>query len=97
MPPGSDPVDSQYVVLAVEITSRGNAQHDRKRKKWAYAHGGIAQYLLVDPFDEDGPAASLFSNPSDGIYLTTERTPLGQKVVLRAPVAAEIDSGLFPV
>ena len=96
VPLGTDPVDSNHIVLAVEITSRGNATHDRKRKKWAYAHGGIAQYLLVDTFDEDGPAISLFSHPSDGIYRTTERTPFGQKVTLAAPVATVLDSSLFP-
>jgi Uma2 family endonuclease len=93
---GTEPVDSKHVVLAVEITSPRNASHDRKRKKWAYAHGGIAQYLLVDAFDEDGPAISLFSHPEDGLYRTTERTPFGHKVSLAAPVTTIIDSSLFP-
>jgi Uma2 family endonuclease len=96
VPLGTEPVDAEHVVLAVQITSRRNAAHDRKRKKWAYAHGGVAQYLLVDGFDEDGPAVYLFSHPSDRVYRTTERTPFGQKVTLAPPVATVLDSGLFP-
>lgn len=94
---GGEPVSAELVVLAVEITSRGNADHDRKYKKWAYAHAGIAQYLLVDAFDEDGPAVSLFSNPADGVYRTTERTPFGHEVTLAAPVATVLDSSSFPL
>lgn len=97
VPNGTDPVDSELVVLAVEITSLSNAAHDRKRKKWAYAHGGIAQYLLVDAYDEDGPALFLFSNPAEGVYRNAVRTPFGQKITLAAPVPAVLDSGLFPV
>jgi Uma2 family endonuclease len=96
VPLGTEPVDSKDVVLAVEITSRSNAAHDRKRKRWAYAHGGVAQYLLVDAFDEDGAAIYLLSHPSDGMYRTTERTPFGHKVTLAPPVATVLDSELFP-
>jgi Uma2 family endonuclease len=96
VPHGSEPVESEHVVLAVEITSRSNAHHDRKRKKWAYAHGGIGQYLLVDAFDEDGPTVSLFSNPVDGIYRNTIKTPFGQKITLAAPVSVVIDTASFP-
>jgi Uma2 family endonuclease len=97
VPFDTEPVGSEHVVLAVEITSRSNARHDRKRKKWAYAHGGIAQYLLIDAYDEDGPALLLFSNPADGVYRNAVRTPFGQKITLDEPVPAVIDSGLFPV
>jgi Uma2 family endonuclease len=96
VPLGTEPVDAAHVALAVEITSRSNAAHDRKRKRWAYAHGGVAQYLLVDAFDEDGPAVYLFSHPSDGMYRTIERTPFGHKVTVAPPVATVLDSGLFP-
>ncbi len=95
VPLGSDPVDAGHVVLAVEITSRGNARHDRKRKRWAYAHGPVEQYLLIDAHDEDGPTISLFSNPADGGYRNAVRTSFGQKVLLGEPVPAVIDSSLF--
>jgi Uma2 family endonuclease len=94
--PGTDPVDSEHVALAVEITSKSNAEHDRKRKKWAYAHGGIAQYLLIDAFDEDGPSVWVFSQPEEGTYRTAVRTPFGKPVRLADPVATVIESTLFP-
>jgi len=97
VPSGSDPVGSEHVVLAVEITSRRNAEHDRKRKKWAYAHGRIAQYLLVDAFDDEGPTVSQFTNPVEGVYRNVVRTPFGQKITLLDPVVAVVDSSLFPV
>ena len=96
VPLGSEPVESEFVVLAVEITSRSNAEHDRKRKKWAYAHGGIAQYLLIDAFDEDGPSISVFSEPEQGVYRRAVRSPFGKPVMLGDPVPIEIDSSLLP-
>jgi Uma2 family endonuclease len=96
IPRGTEPVNSEHVVLAVEVTSRSNARHDRKRKRWAYAHGGIAQYLLIDAYDEHGPTISLFSNPVDGDYRNMVRSAFGQIITLAAPVKADLDSGLFP-
>ena len=97
VPLGSEPVDSEFVALAVEITSPNNASHDRKRKKWAYAHGGVAQYLLVDAYDDDGPCVWVFSQPDGGTYRSAVRAPFGKMVTLADPVAVEIDSGQFPV
>jgi Uma2 family endonuclease len=96
VPDGTEPVASEYVVLAVEITSRYNAAHDRKRKRWAYAHGAIDQYLLIDAFDEDGPTVSLFSNPAEGVYRNAVRMAFGQIISLAAPVKVDLDSRLFP-
>jgi Uma2 family endonuclease len=96
VPPGSDPVAAEHVVLAVEITSPSNARHDRKRKKWAYAHGPVAHYLLIDAFDEDGPSISLFSNPVDGAYRDAIRTAFGQTVKLPPPLELELDTSTFP-
>jgi Uma2 family endonuclease len=95
VPSGSEPVTADRVLLAVEITSRSNARHDRKRKKWAYAHGPVPQYLLIDAFDEDGPAVSLFSNPADGAYQNVTRVAFGQKLTVAAPVAVVLDTSLF--
>jgi Uma2 family endonuclease len=94
---GPGPVASEHVVLAVEITSRGNAAHDRKRKRWAYAHGGIAQYLLIDAFDPQGPAVSLFSAPAEGEYQSAVRVGFGQTIPLAAPVKLDLDTRNFPV
>ncbi len=94
--PGTGFVDSDHVVLTVEITSMGNADHDRKLKKWAYAHGGVAQYVLVDAFDQAGPSVWVFSQPEDGVYRDAVRTPFGERIALADPVAADIDTSLFP-
>ncbi len=89
-------VAAEYVALAVEITSRSNARHDRKRKKWAYAPGPVPQYLLIDAYDEDGPTVSLFSNPADAAYRNVTRASFGQKITLAAPVAVVLDTAQFP-
>jgi Uma2 family endonuclease len=92
----ADPVTADHVLLAVEITSRSNAAHDRKRKKWAYAHGPIAQYLLIDAYDEDGPSVTLFGDPVDGVYRNALRTSFGQKIALASPVEVVLDTAQFP-
>jgi Uma2 family endonuclease len=89
------PVDSTEVLLAVEITSRGNATDDRRRKKAAYARGGIQQYLLIDAYDKEGSATWLYRNPGDDEYGDELRTPFGGVVNLAAPVAAKVDTGVL--
>ena len=96
VPPRPEPVPAEHLLLAVEITSRNNAEHDRKRKKRAYAQAPIGQYLLVDAFDEDGPTVSLFSDPVAGVYRNTVRTPFGHQVSLAAPVELILDTAGFP-
>jgi Uma2 family endonuclease len=95
IPHGTEPPAGHHVVLAVEITSRSNAEHDRKRKKWAYAHAPVGQYLLIDAFDEDGPSVCLFSNPAAGVYRDAVRTAFGQALTLGPPLAMELDSRAF--
>lgn len=95
VPHGADPVPAEHVLLVGEITSSGNADHDRKRKKWAYAHGGIPQYLLIDPHDEDGPAVTLFTDPADGAYRKACRVAFGQPITLDEPFAIELDTSDF--
>ena len=79
----------------MEITSRGNAETDRKTKRWSYAHAGVPQYLLIDRFDEDGPAVTLFSNPVDGHYQHVTRIPFGEKISLPAPFDLDLDTDGF--
>jgi len=95
IPPDSDPVPADEVLLAVEITSRSNAEHDRKKKKWAYAHGGIPQYLLIDRFDEEGPAVSLYSGPRGGNYHRIQRVPFGEPIHLDPPFELTLDTQDF--
>lgn len=93
--PGSEPVPAEYVLLAVEITSRGNADNDRKKKHSACANGSIPQYLLVDAFDEDGPAVSLFSDPVKGVYSRFVRFPFGEPIKIGDPFGIELDTTGF--
>ncbi|EHY90712.1 hypothetical protein SacazDRAFT_03852 [Saccharomonospora azurea NA-128] len=95
VPHGAEPVPSEHVLLAIEITSAGNAQHDRSRKRWAYAHGGIGQYLLVDPHDPEGPAVTLFGAPGEGVYRRACRVPFGETIALASPFELELDTAEF--
>lgn len=83
------------MLLGVEITSKSTARHDRSTKKWAYAHGGIPLYLLIDAFDEEGPAVSLFSGPVDGVYGKTIRVPFGKPIKIGSPFDVELDTSKF--
>lgn len=95
IPPGADPVPAEHVLLAVEITSKGNARHDRTKKKWAYAHGPIPLYLLIDAFDEDGPAVSLFSEPDGGVYSRSVRVSFGKPIEIGEPFDFTLDTDRF--
>lgn len=95
LPEDSSPVLAEHILLVAEITSRSNAKHDRAKKKWAYAHGPIPQYLLIDPHDPDGPAASLFSDPVEGVYGKTIRVPFGRSIMLGPPLGIELDTAKF--
>lgn len=92
VPSDDGPVDAGLLELVVEVTSPGNAKQDRDRKRWAYAHGGVPLYLLVDRFDEDGPAVTLFSEPSEGHYRRALRVPFGEPVTLPEPFSFELDT-----
>jgi Uma2 family endonuclease len=95
VPGNADPIPAEHVLIAVEITSPGNGDHDRKKKKWAYAHGDIPQYLLIDAFDEDGPAVSLFTEPIEGVYSRTVRVPFGQSIEIGEPFGIRLETTEF--
>lgn len=89
-------VPAEHALLVVEITSPSNADHDRNRKLWGYAHGLVPLYLLIDPHASDGPHVALFSKPDKGIYLSMTRVPYGDPITLPEPFELKIDTGLFP-
>jgi len=90
-------VSAADALLAVEITSKSNAHHDRKLKVWSYAHAPVPLYLLIDRYDAEGPHSILYSTPADGSYQQTVRIPFGQPIPLPAPFSVEIDTGEFPL
>jgi len=89
-------VPMRVFLVAVEITVPESAVNDRGRKWRAYARGGIPQYLLIDPYDPGGPAATLFTDPVDEGYRAAIRVPFGGEVTLQDPVPVTIDTGEFP-
>lgn len=95
LPDGSEPVLAEHVLLVAEITSRSNAAHDRKKKRWAYAHGGIPLYLLVDRFDPNGASVILLSQPSGGQYRHQHRVQFGEPITLPEPFTYALDTSDF--
>jgi Uma2 family endonuclease len=93
--PDLEPVSADRALLVAEITSFSNAETDRKTKRRGYAHAGVPLYLLIDRFDEDGPAVTLFSDPVDGHYQHLVRIPFGEKISLPEPFAIDLDTGGF--
>lgn len=91
----NEPVPAEQALLVVEITSPGNAQTDRKPKRWGYAHGDVPQYLLIDRFDDDGPSITLFTEPVDGHHQQIQRLPFGRKVRLPEPFEVDLDTSRF--
>ncbi|MGH3426752.1 MAG: Uma2 family endonuclease [Mycobacteriales bacterium] len=92
----NDPVPADELSLVVEITSRGNARHDRLTKRWGYAHAPVPLYLLIDRWDENGPAVTLFSDPENGDYRHSERVPFGQSIEIPAPFNLRLETAEFP-
>jgi len=90
-------VTGDQVLLAVEITSRHNARHDRKTKTWHYAHGPVPLYLLVDRFDDDGPSVTLHSQPRDGHYQHRLSIPFGESIDLPEPIDLTLNTAGFPL
>ncbi|MFD7030143.1 Uma2 family endonuclease [Streptomyces sp. NPDC059917] len=95
-PEVNHPVDAAEALLVVEITSKSNAEDDRKKKLWAYAHAPVPVYLLIDRFDEHGPTATLFTEPRNGAYKHADRVAFGEGLVLPEPFALTLDTGAFP-
>lgn len=92
----NDPVDAAEALIVVEVTSKGNAEDDRKKKLWAYAHAPVPVYLLIDRFDEHGPTATLFTGPENGAYRHTERVAFGGVLKLPDPFSVTLETEHFP-
>ncbi|WP_354645014.1 Uma2 family endonuclease [Kitasatospora camelliae] len=90
------PIDAADILLAVEITSAGDARHDRTKKLWSYAHAPVPLYLLIDRFDEHGPTVTLFSEPVNGAYQQAVRRPFGKPVALPEPFDTVLLTDGFP-
>ena len=89
------PVPAQELEIAVEITAPGSARRDRTTKRLGYAQGPVPVYLLIDPWDRDGPTVTLFSGPNDGDYRHHTRVEFGKPVTVPAPFDVELDTSEF--
>jgi Uma2 family endonuclease len=83
------------MLLVVEIPAADKAEVCRGTKRHGYANAGVPLYLLIDRFDEDGPAVTLFSDPVDGHYQHVVRIPFGEKISLPEPFGIDLDTGGF--
>lgn len=93
--PDNEPVTADKALLVVEITSKGNAEVDRKAKLWGYAHGPVPYYLLIDRFDEAGPSVTLFAEPGNGHYRHSVHVPFGDKIEIPEPINLRLDTSGF--
>ncbi|GAB2707743.1 Uma2 family endonuclease [Kitasatospora kifunensis] len=90
-------VPAAEALLIAEITSPNNAEHDRKKKLWGYAHADVPLYLLIDPHACAGPTITLYSSPENGSYRESTAVPFGKAVTLPEPFGIVVDTGVFPV
>jgi Uma2 family endonuclease len=88
-------LSADRALLVVEITSKGNAEDDRKNKRWGCAHAGVPLYLLIDRFEEGGPSVTLFADPVNGHYQHLTRIPFGEKITVPEPFSFDLDTGEF--
>lgn len=97
MPSGDEqnPFPAGNALLGVEITSKGNADTDRKAKLWSCAHAGVPLYLLLDRFAGGGPAVELHSVPDNGVFMASPRVGFGKPIHLPAPFDLELDTAAF--
>ncbi|GAA3759309.1 hypothetical protein GCM10022402_41580 [Salinactinospora qingdaonensis] len=84
-------------MLAVEITSRGNAETDRTEELRGYANAAVPLYLLVDSWHPNGAAATLFENSGNGTYQRHTTVPFGKPIALPEPFDLELDTSEFPL
>ncbi|MQM25079.1 Uma2 family endonuclease [Glycomyces albidus] len=88
-------IDSQDLLLAVEITSDSTYKRDRKTKLWSYSYGLVPIYLLVDRHDRNG-TVTVYSKPDGkGNYLHHDPVAFGKPVQLPEPFGIDIDTSRF--
>ncbi|MFE7313908.1 Uma2 family endonuclease [Streptomyces sp. NPDC057555] len=83
--------------LAVEITSKTSARHDRVEKRAGYACAGVPLYLLIDLWAPAGPAITLYGEPADAAYRVLQTAEFGDELTLPAPFGLTLDTGVFVV
>ncbi|MYS91777.1 MULTISPECIES: Uma2 family endonuclease [Streptomyces] len=88
-------VPASAAQLAVEVTSRATARHDRGAKAMGYAEAGVPLYLLVDGMAPGGPTVTLYGEPKEGVYRLLRAGKFGERLMLPPPFDLELDTGEF--
>ncbi|MEW1655707.1 Uma2 family endonuclease [Streptomyces sp. NPDC093707] len=83
--------------LAVEITSKTSARHDRVDKRAGYAHAGVPLYLLVDLWVPAAPVLTLYGEPADDAYQVLQTAKFGDVLALPEPFGLTFDTGTFVI
>ncbi|MFC9390210.1 Uma2 family endonuclease [Streptomyces venezuelae] len=94
--PGSY-IPAEICLLAAEVTSPSNANHDRITKAAAYARAGVPLYLLIDAYAPGGPTVTLYGEPKGDVYRVLRAVPFGEEIHLPAPFDLTLDTAEFPV
>lgn len=87
---------AEDALLVVEIVSKHNAEQDRKKKLWGYAHGQVPLYLLIDAWEQNGPTVVLYEQPQNGRYHHATTVEFGDSIILPKPFDLELDTSEFP-
>ncbi|MFI7384500.1 Uma2 family endonuclease [Streptomyces sp. NPDC049813] len=90
-------VQAAEAELVVEITSKGNANHDRVKKAHGYAKAGVPLYLLLDPWLSGRPTATLYGDPAHGTYRVLDSVEYGEVLALPAPFDITLDTKVLPL
>lgn len=80
------------LLLACEVVSPNNPDHDRVRKLGIYAAAAIPAYLLVDPIMA---STTLYFSPENGEYTENVTAPFGKSVEIPEPFGFELDTSRF--
>ncbi|MFJ9617376.1 Uma2 family endonuclease [Streptomyces noursei] len=83
--------------LAVEITAKTSARHDRADKRAGYASAGVPLYLLIDLWAPTEPVITLFGEPTDDAYQVLQTVKFGDELTFPVPFGLALDTGNFPV
>jgi len=78
-------VDAAGVPMVIEVVSPGarSIERDRVRKRREYARAGIATYVIIDDFDDDGAVLVLTApNRKKATYEDEHRVPYGADAVI---------------
>jgi Uma2 family endonuclease len=89
-------IPADQALLVAEITSKHNANTDRVDKLRTYAHGFVPLYLLIDRWDKDGAAVTLYSEPDGKVYQRTHRVGFGETITIPEPFDIDLDTSNFP-